>query len=259
MPKNIHPTAIIDNEAVIGEDVSIGPYCIITNKVKIGRGTRLISNVIVEGTTEIGEDCSIYPFTSVGLPPQDLKYKDECTSVVIGDRNIIREYATIHRASVDGDKTTVLGSDNFIMAYVHIAHDCKIGSHIIMANAVTLAGHVTIEDYAVMGGLAAVHQFTRVGAYAMVGGLSAIAQDVPPYTVASGNRAKLFGLNIVGLKKHGFSAETIAGLKKAYKIFFREKTNLADAISRVRSEVPFTDEINHLIMFIDKNKRGICR
>lgn len=259
MAAEIHNTAIIDKEALIDEDVFIGPYCIINSRVKIKKGTRLISNVILEGRTEISEGCTIYPFTSIGLPPQDLKYRNEDTGVSIGVRNTIREYTTIHRASVGGDGITHIGDDNFLMAYVHIAHDCKIGSHVIMANAATLAGHVSVEDYAVIGGIVAVHQFARIGAYAMVGGFSGIGQDIPPFTVASGARAKLFGLNTIGLKRHGFTDSTINELKKAYKILFREKLTLKEAVKKVQEELPYTDEIKRLIEFIEKNKRGICR
>ena len=256
---DIHPTAIIQDGAELDEDVSIGPYCIVGGNVKIGKGTRLLSNVIIEGETGIGESCTIYPFTSIGLSPQDFKYKDEPTGVRIGSRNIIREYITIHRASVGGDGLTVVGDENFLMAYVHIAHDCKVGSKIIMANAATLAGHVKVGDCAVIGGLVAVHQFVRIGAYAMVGGFSGVGQDILPYTVASGPRVKLYGLNIVGLKRYGFSEETIAELKKAYKILFRERLTLKDAIKKVQEELPYTEEIAHLIEFINENRRGICR
>ncbi len=256
---DIHETAIIHKGAEIEEGVVIGPYCIIGGSVKIKKGTVLMNNVVIEGDTTIGEDCQIYPFTTIGLPPQDLKYKGEPTGVKIGDRNIIREYITIHRGSVGGDGYTEIGSDNFLMAYVHIAHDCKVGSKVIMANAATLAGHVVVEDCAVIGGLVAVHQFTRIGSYAMVGGFSGVGQDIPPYTIASGARAKLFGLNIVGLKRHGFSEETISELKKAYKILFREKLTLKEAIKKVQEELPYTQEIAHLIEFINANRRGICR
>jgi UDP-N-acetylglucosamine acyltransferase len=215
--------------------------------------------VVIEGATEIGENCTIYPFTSIGLPPQDMKYKGEKTGVKIGNQNTIREYITIHRASVSGDGITAIGDHNFLMAYVHIAHDCKIGNSVIMANLATLAGHVSIEDHAVIGGLVAIHQFTRVGAYTMVGGFSGVGQDIPPYMIASGARVKLFGLNTVGLKRHGFSDSTVNELKKAYKILFREKRTLKDAIKKIQEDLPYTDEIKHLIEFIQKNKRGICR
>lgn len=259
MATEIHNTAIVDRKASIDEDVFIGPFCIIGGGASLKKGARLISNVIIDGNTEIGEECTVYPFTSIGLPPQDLKYKNEETGVRIGVKNTIREYTTVHRASVGGGGITVIGDGNFLMAYVHIAHDCRIGNHTIMANAATLAGNVLVEDYAFVGGLVAVHQFTRIGAYSMVGGFSGIGQDIPPYTIASGARAKLFGLNTIGLKRHGFSDETITELKKAYKILFREKRTLKDAIKKVQTELPYTDEIKHLIEFIEKNKRGICR
>ncbi len=258
MAKEIHPSAIVHSNAEIEDNTVIGPFCIVGEGVRIKNGARLISNVVVE-SSEIGENCTVYPFTSIGLPPQDLKYKGEKTSVKIGNGNTIREYITIHRASVDGDGITTIGDNNFLMAYVHIAHDCKIGNHVIMANVATLAGHVSVEDHAVIGGLSAIHQFTRIGAYTMIGGFSGVGQDIPPYTIASGPRAKLFGPNTIGLKRHGFSDQTISEIKKAYKILFREKHTLKEAIKKVQEELPYTDEIKSLIEFIQKNKRGICR
>ncbi|MBI5640649.1 MAG: acyl-ACP--UDP-N-acetylglucosamine O-acyltransferase, partial [Nitrospirae bacterium] len=245
--------------AEIDSNVEIGPFCIIKNGVRLRKGTRLLSNIVVEGSTEIGENCTIHPFTSIGLPPQDLKYKGENTRLVMGNNNIIREYATIHRASVGGDGNTYIGNNNFLMAYVHIAHDCRIGSNVIMANAATIGGHVLVEDYAFIGGLVAVHQFTRIGGYSMIGGFSGIGQDIPPYMIASGARAKLFGPNTIGLKRHGFPDATINGLKKAYKILFREKRTLKDALKKIQDDIPLTNEVRHLIEFIEKNKRGICR
>jgi UDP-N-acetylglucosamine acyltransferase len=259
MEKEIHPTAIVSPRAEIEEGTVIGPFCIINDGARVRRGTRLISNIIIEGDTEIGENCTIYPFTSIGLPPQDLKYKGEKTGVRIGNNNTIREYTTIHRASVGGHGLTTIGDDNFLMAYVHVAHDCEIGNSVIMSNVATLAGHVLVEDHAYIGGLVAVHQFTRIGSYAMVGGFSGVGQDIPPYTMASGARAKLFGLNAVGLKRHGFPDSTINDLKKAYKILFREKRTLKDALKKIQEDLPYTDEIKHLVEFIGKNKRGICR
>jgi len=259
MSKNVHKTAIISPKAEIESDVYIGPYCIIGDNVKIGKGTKLISNVQIEGNTEIGENCQIYPFTTIGFPPQDLKYRGEPTGVKIGSNNIIREYVTIHRASVSGDGWTTLGDNNFIMAYVHIAHDCKIGNSVILANLATLAGHVIVEDYVFIGGMVAIHQFTRIGAYAMVGGFSGVGQDIPPFTMASGARAKLYGLNTVGLKRRGFSEEKINALKKAYKILFRDKLSLKEAIEKINQELPDIPEIRHFIEFIEANKRGICR
>ncbi|MDI6727811.1 MAG: acyl-ACP--UDP-N-acetylglucosamine O-acyltransferase [Thermodesulfovibrionales bacterium] len=259
MSKDIHKTAIVSSKAEIDENVHIGPFCTVGEGVVIKSGTRLISNAVVEGSTEIGEGCIIHPFATIGVPPQDLKYKNEKTGVKIGKNNIIREYASIHRASVGGDGLTEIGDSNFLMAYVHIAHDCKIGNSTVMANAATLAGHVHVEDYAVIGGLVAVHQYTRIGAYSMVGGFSGIGQDIPPYTMASGARAKLYGLNAIGLKRHGFSDEAINNLKKAYKILFREKRTLKEALKKIKSDLPETPEIKHLLEFIEKNKRGICR
>jgi UDP-N-acetylglucosamine acyltransferase len=259
MKTRIHATAIVDPKAEIDAGVEIGPYCIVKNGVKIRKGTRLLSHVIIEGAAEIGESCTIHPFSSLGFPPQDMKYKGENTRLLIGKNNVVREYVTIHRASVAGDGVTSVGDNNFLMAYVHIAHDCKIGDGVIMANAATLAGHVLVEDHAVIGGLVAIHQFTRIGEYAMVGGFSGIGQDIPPYMVASGARAKLFGPNTIGLKRYGFSDISINAIKKAYKILFREKRTLKDALKRVRDEFPSSEEIGHLIEFIEKNKRGICR
>ncbi len=259
MAANIHPTAIIDPQAEIDDDVVIGPFSIIERGAKIRKGTKLLSHVIVEGDTEIGKNCTIYPFTSIGLPPQDLKYDGRKTRVKIGDENIIREYITIHRASIGGDGLTRIGNNNFFMAYVHIAHDCNVGNFITLANAATLAGHVEVGDFAVIGGLVAVHQFTRIGAYSMVGGFSGVVQDIPPYMIASGARAKLYGLNTIGLKRHDFSDETIKTLKKAYKILFREKLTLKEAIKKVKGELPDTDEVMRLVAFMYENKRGICR
>ena len=259
MPKaKIHKTAIVSKDAKIESGVEIGPYCIVGDNVQIGKGTRLISHVVIEHT-EIGDNCTVYPFTSIGLPPQDIKYKGEKTGVRIGDNNIIREYTTIHRASVGGDGLTIIGDNNFIMAYVHIAHDCQIGNNIIMANATTLAGHVVVEDYAFIGGLVAVHQFARIGSYSMIGGFSAIAQDVPPYTTAAGDRAKLYGLNTIGLKRHNFDDATIKDLKRAYRILFRSKLTMDEAIEKVKKEIKSSAEIDRLIEFIKNNRRGICR
>ncbi|MDA8432518.1 MAG: acyl-ACP--UDP-N-acetylglucosamine O-acyltransferase [Nitrospiraceae bacterium] len=259
MKTRIHPTAIVDPKAEIGANVEIGPFCMVKAGVEIKRGARLLSNVVVEGATVIGEDCVIYPFSSIGFPPQDLKYKGEDTRLVIGNGTIVREYVSIHRASVGGEGATIIGDHSFLMAYVHIAHDCVIGSNVIMTNAATLAGHVLVEDFAYIGGLVAVHQFTRIGRYAMVGGFSGIGQDIPPYMIASGARAKLFGPNTIGLQRRGFSEKTINEIKKAYKILFREKRTLKDALKKVQEEFPSSSEIRHLVEFIEKNKRGICR
>ncbi len=254
----IHRTAIVAPGTKLAKGAVVGPYCIVGEGVKLGKDTRLISHVVIE-KTEMGQDCVVYPFTTIGTPPQDVKYKDEDTKIKIGSRNIIREYTTIHRASIGGDHITEIGDDNFLMAYVHIAHDCKIGSSISVANAATLAGHVVVEDFAVIGGLVAVHQFTRIGAYSMVGGFSGIGQDIPPYTIASGSRAKLYGLNIIALRRHGFEESKIRDLKQAYKILFRSKLTLKKAVDKVKLEIKQSKEIKHLIKFLKQNRRGICR
>lgn len=259
MKVKIHPTAVVDPGTELDASVEIGPYCIIKKGVSVGKRTRLLSHVVIEGSTVIGEDCVIHPFATIGLPPQDLKYKGENTKLVLGDKNIIREYVSIHRASVGGDGSTVVGNNNFIMAYVHIAHDCKIGSHIIMANSAMLGGHVVIEDHVVIGGIAGIHQYTRVGKYVMVGGLSRITQDVPPFMIVSGVEPKLFGPNSIGLKRHGFTDADINDLKKAYKILFRQKNTVSEAVKKIHDEMEMTDNIKHLIKFIEKNKRGIIR
>lgn len=259
MTSTIHKTAIIDSKANIDAGVEIGPYCIVKAGVHISKGTKLISHVIIEGNTEISDNCTFYPFSSIGFPPQDLKYRGEPTKLIIGSNNTVREYVTIHRASVGGDETTIVGNNNYFMAYVHIAHNCRVGSHIVMANAATLAGHVVVEDFTIIGGLSAVHQFARIGQYAMVGGMSGVVQDIPPYMIAAGSRVKLFGPNTIGLKRHGFSDPAITAIKKAYKILFREKRSLKDAIGKVREDFAEFSEIGHLIEFIEKNKRGICR
>jgi UDP-N-acetylglucosamine acyltransferase len=254
----IHKTAVVPSDAKLSDGVEIGPYSIIGNRVKVGKNTKIHSHVVIE-ETEIGSNCTVFPFTSIGLPPQDVRYKGEKTKVKIGNNNIIREYITIHRASVSGDKITRIGNNNFIMAYAHIAHDCNIGSNIIMANATTLAGHVIVEDYAFIGGMVAVHQFNRVGAYSMIGGFSAITQDIPPFTTACGDRAKLYGLNTIGLKRRNFDESAIRSLKKAYKTIFRSKLTLKDAIMKLKSDDKQPDEVLQFIEFIEKNTRGICR
>lgn len=254
----IHPTAIIDPKAKISDGSEIGPYCIVGSGVKLGKNTKLISNVYIE-ETEMGNDCTVYPFATIGLPPQDLKYKGEKTKVLIGEKNIIREYVSIHRASVGGNNTTEIGDNNFLMAYVHIAHDCRIANHVVLANATTLGGHVTVEDYVFIGGHVAVHQFTSIGAYAMIGGFSAIPQDIPPYTTAAGDRAKLYGLNTIGLKRQNFTDAQIKELKHAYKILFRSKLTLREALALLKQDGKLSKEIKNLIEFIEKNKRGICR
>ena len=255
----IHPTAIIHSGAEIDEGVEIGPYSVIGRDVKIGKGTIIGSHVVADGWTKIGTECRVHQFTSIGAPPQDVTYKGEKTEVIIGNNNVIREFVTIHRGTVKGGGQTVIGDKNFLMAYVHIAHDCKIGNNVIMANTATLAGHVRIEDHAIIGGLVAIHQFVNVGAYSIIGGASAITHDVPPYVMAVGNRAKLYGLNKVGLRRHGFSREEIDTLKKAYNILFRSGLALTDAVGKLEEEMKHSIHAAKLVEFIKGSKRGITR
>lgn len=256
----IHPTVIIDSKAEIGGGVEIGPYCVIEKGVSIGEETKIGPHVVIREGTQIGKQCQISQFASIGEAPQSVAYKGEKTSLLIGDRNIIREFTTLHRGTIKGGGKTVIGNENFLMAYSHVAHDCQIGEQVIMANGATLAGHIVIEDRAIIGGLVAIHQFCRVGAYAIIGGVSGILLDIPPYTIAQGAPARLFGLNTVGLKRANFSEETKRALKKAYRIIFRSGLALEKAIETVRGdEISKTQEVQHLLQFIQRSKRGITR
>jgi UDP-N-acetylglucosamine acyltransferase len=255
----IHPTAIIDPTAELHETVSVGPYSIIAGSVTIDSGTQIGSHVFIDQYTRIGKDCQIFPFTSIGTAPQDKKFKGEKTELVIGDENVIREYVTINRGTPDGGGVTRIGNQNLLLAYIHIAHDCHLGNGITMVNVATLGGHVTLEDYSVIGGLAAVHQFVRIGAHAYVGGKTGVSQDIPPFVLASGERAKLFGLNIVGLKRHNFSNEAIQALKKAYQTVIRSHLTIQEAMIRVEKEVPVYPEVQQFLEFVRNSKRGIPR
>ena len=260
MSARVDPTAIIHAKAELGEEVAVGPYSIIGEHVRIGRGTRIDSHVVVEGWTEVGERCQIHSFVSLGAPPQHLQYKGEKTLVRIGHHNILREYVTVNRATVFGGGVTSIGDHNVLMAYVHIAHDCHIGSHVVMANAATLAGHITIGDHAIVGGLSGIHQYVRLGAYSMVGGCSALGQDVPPFIRAAGGyRARLFGVNTIGLKRHGFSDDRIRLLKRVYRALFRSQLRFAEAVKQVRDEFGDSRDVQELLAFMDGTKRGICR
>jgi len=256
----IHSTAIVSPGAQLAHDVVIRAYCVIGPQVAIGSGTVVGPHAIIDGKTTIGERNQIYPFTTLGYPPQDLSYQNEETELIIGDDNIIRENATIHRGTARGVGRTRIGDRNFIMAYAHIAHDCQIGNYVILANAATLAGHVRIDDHAVIGGLVAIHQFIRIGTHAFIGGKSGLRMDMPPYMLAFGAPAKLYGPNLVGLKRKGFSAETIQALKKCYRILFRSGLTLEEAILRARKEAESTAEVQILLQFLsDRSKRGVTR
>lgn len=256
---NIHSTAIVAPDAELGEGVEIGPYSIIGKDVKIGSNTIIGPHAVIDDFTHIGENCHIFQFASIGAPPQDLKFEGEKTRVVIGNFNTIREFVTIHRSTTHDIGVTVIGDHNLIMAYCHVAHNCRLGNNIVMSNGATLGGHTHIEDYAIIGGLTGVHQFSRIGAHCIVGGASGVNKDIPPYTTAAGNHAKLFGLNLIGLKRRGFSEETINSLKKAYRILFRSHLLLNTAIEKVETEVEDFPEVRHLVKFIKESERGVCR
>ena len=255
----IHKTAIVHPKAEIGDDVVIGPYAIIGENVKIGSRTKIGAHVVIEGWTEIGEDCTFFHMASVGTIPQDLKFSGEETRLKVGRGNTFREFVTLNCGTQAGGGETVIGDHNFLMAYVHVAHDCKIGNRVIMANAATLAGHIHIGDHAVIGGLVGVHQFVKIGAYALVGGCSAVAQDIPPFMSAAGVHARLYGLNLVGLKRHGFTQERIRDLKKAYRIIFRSGLTLKEAIKKVQDAVGMSPDVQELLKFVESSERGICR
>jgi UDP-N-acetylglucosamine acyltransferase len=256
----IHPTAIIDPKAEISEGVEIGPYSVIEKNVLIGEGTKIGPHVVIREGTYIGKQCQISQFASIGEAPQFLGYKGEKTFLQIGDHNIIREFVTLHRGTIKGGGKTIIGNENFLMAYSHVAHDCQIGNQVVMANGATLAGHILIEDCAIIGGLVAVHQFCRVGTYAIVGGLTGVLLDIPPYTKAQGDIARLFGLNTIGLKRANFSEETLKALKKAYRIIFRSSLTLEKAMKRVvEDEISQKPEVQHFLQFIQCSKRGITR
>jgi len=256
----IHPSAIIDPKAEISEGVEIGPYSVIEKNVLIGEGTKIGPHVVIREGTHIGKRCQIFQFASIGEAPQAVAYRGEKTSLFIGDQNMIREFVTLHRGTVKGGGKTVLGNENFIMAYSHVAHDCQIGNQVVMANGATLAGHILIEDHAIIGGLSAIHQFCRIGAHAIISGLTGVSQDVPPYMMAAGSRAKLFGLNTVGLKRAQFSEQTLRALKKAYRIIFRSSLTLEKAMKTVEEDDIFLiPEVRHLLDFIQHSKRGISR
>jgi len=255
----IHPTAIIHSRATIGAGVSIGPYAVIGEDVAVGEGTWIGPHAVIEKWTDIGRENRIFQFASVGAVPQDLKFKGEKTILRLGDRNIVREFATLHRGTEGGGGETAIGSENLFMAYSHVAHDCVIGNQVILANGATLGGHVRIDDFAILGGLSAVHQFTRIGRNAMVSGGSMVAQDIPPFVIAQGDRARTVGINVIGLERRGFSAEVIQTLKKAYKLMFRTGLRTEEALQRIMLELPDGAELKTFVEFIRDSERGIAR
>ncbi len=255
----IHPSSIVEEGAVIGAGVHIGPLCFVGSQVEIGAGTELKSHVVVNGITKIGCDNQIYQFASIGEANQDLKYAGEPTRVEIGDRNRIRESVSIHRGTVQGGGLTKVGSDNLLMINAHIAHDCIIGDRCILANNATLGGHVEIDDFAIIGGMTAIHQFCVIGAHVMVGGCSGVAQDVPPFVIAQGNHATPFGINIEGLKRRGFDKESLHAIRNAYKLLYRSGRTLDEVKPEIAELADQHPAVQAFIDFFARSTRGIIR
>lgn len=256
MTGRIHPTALIDPSAELGDDVEIGAYAIVGPHVTIGRGARIAPRATLERNVILGERVQVGSGAILGGPPQDLKYRNEETWVQIGDGTIIREYSTINRGTAASGRTTV-GRDCFIMTYVHVAHDCHVGDGVVVANGTQFAGHVTIQDRAVISGLVAVHQFVTIGAYCFIGGATRVNQDIPPFVKAVGNPVELYGLNSIGLQRQGFPAETIASLKRAYRLFFNSDLNLGQALERARTDLPASPEVARFLEFVSSSQRGV--
>jgi UDP-N-acetylglucosamine acyltransferase len=242
--------------AIVEAEVKIGPYCIVGPQVRVGRRSVLESHVVLDGETTLGSDNHIFPFASVGLVPQDLKFRGEPSRVEIGDRNVIRESVTIHRGTAGGGGLTKIGSDNLVMTGAHIAHDCQVGSHIILANAATLAGHVEVADWATIGAFSGVHQFCRVGQHAFVGGYTVVTKDVLPYSKTVGNRACIYGVNSLGLQRRGFGPEAMAAIRRCYRTLLQSRLNTSDALAQIEAEV-LTDEVRHIAQFIRGSARGV--
>jgi UDP-N-acetylglucosamine acyltransferase len=258
MPK-VHASAVVHPRAQLAGDVEVGPYSVIGEHVEVGEGSWIGSHVVLDGHTRVGRNNRIWHFSSIGAPPQDKKYAGEPTRVEIGDNNIIREYCTINRGTALDAGVTRMGNDNWIMAYVHFAHDCQVGNHTIFANLAQIAGHVTVGDWVIFGANTLVHQFVHVGAHAFTGMATYLAQDLPPYVTAAGNMAQPYGINKEGLKRRGFSPETIAGLKRAYKTLYRKGLALEEALQELQKQVAQCPEVQHLLDFISRSKRGIIR
>jgi UDP-N-acetylglucosamine acyltransferase len=257
--RKIHETAVVDRNAELDKDVEIGPYSIVGAGVKIGKGTRVKAHVVIEGRTSLGEDNVVFQFASLGSIPQDLKYKGEASELIVGHRNIIREYVSLNPGTAGGGMVTRVGDDNLLMMHCHIAHDCILGNCNIIANGATLGGHVVIEDHVIVGGLVGVHQFVRIGTGAILGAGAMVSKDVPPFCNATGDRARLHGLNIEGLRRRGFERARIDALRQAYRIIFKSKLKVKDALEKVRREVAPFSEIENLVSFIANSQRGVCR
>jgi UDP-N-acetylglucosamine acyltransferase len=255
----IHPTAIVAEGADLAAGVTVGPYSVIGARVRIGAETTVAEHVVITGRTTLGRRNQIFPFASLGNVPQDLKYQGEDSELMVGDGNRIREFCTLHPGTQAGGMVTRVGDGNLLMNYAHVAHDCIVGSRNVVANGVQLGGHVTIEDHAVVGALSGIHQFVRIGESSIIGAGSMVSQDVPPFCNATGDRAELHGLNGVGLKRRGFSEETVRALKQAYRLMFQSKLRVAEAVSRVRAEIGGSDEVERFVAFIESSERGVCR
>ena len=258
-PTNIHPTAVVSPKARLGYDCFVGPYSIIGDEVELGDSVRLESHCVIDGRTSIGEGTHIFPFVSIGLASQDLKYKGEPSETRIGKRNKIREFVTVHRGTAGGGMLTKTGDDCLIMAQAHIAHDCLLGDGVIMANAATLAGHVVIEDRANIGAYSGVHQFCRVGREAYVGGYSVVVKDALPFALTVGNHAKCYGLNITGMKRRGYNRAVIDSLHHAFHLLLSAKLNTTQAVEQVRNELSGSEEVSYLITFIESSQRGVIK
>jgi UDP-N-acetylglucosamine acyltransferase len=254
-----HPTSVIHPSAELGAGCRIGPFCSVGGQVRLGDDSELISHVVLQGNTEIGKGCRFFPFTAVGLEPQDLKYRGEPTQVRIGGSNQFRENCTVHAGTVGGGGVTTIGDRNLFMAYTHVAHDCHVANDTIFANAATLAGHVTVEDFAVIGAFSGVHQFCRIGSHAYIGGYSVITQDALPYVLTVGNRARAFGINVIGLKRRSFSEEAIGALKSAYRLLFHSKLTTTRALEQMEEELGSVREVSYLAAFIRASQRGIVK
>lgn len=255
----VHPTAVVDESAIVGERTRIGPFSVVGPDVTIGRGCEIGPHAVLEGPTVLGDGNRVFQFASIGAPPQDTKYRGEPTRLVIGDRNVFREGVTVHRGTATGTGVTRVGNDGLYMAYAHVAHDCVLGNHVVMANSAALAGHVTIEDYAIVGGLVAIHQHTRIGESAMLGGGAMVVMDVLPFCIAVGDRAHLAGPNVVGLRRRGFSDEAVREVRSAYRILFQSKLKLEAAVVRLRAEFSGSPRVAQMVRFIEGSERGICR
>jgi UDP-N-acetylglucosamine acyltransferase len=255
----VHPTAIVDSRADLDSEVEVGPYCVIGAGVKVGKGTKVHSHVTIQGRTTLGESNAIFSFATIGSIPQDLKYKGEPSELNIGNRNTIREYVSLNPGTTGGGMVTRVGDQNLLMMYCHIAHDCSVGSRNVIANGATLGGHVIIEDFVIVGGLVGIHQFVRIGTSAILGAGSMVSKDVPPYCNATGDRARLRGLNLEGLKRRGFDQAVIETIRKAYRIAFNSKLRTNDALRRIRQELPAIPELENFVSFIARSQRGVCR